>query len=403
LDWGGFLRTAQVLQSRGHQVIWLSEPPIRPLVDAAGLPFQAIPVTGWLWPPPPPPDLTNILPQEAVFLRYRRALDTWLTEELIYQGVDSILALAESTGKPDVILTDPFLVAAALAAEKLNVKLGVVGWPAGQPLDENQMFAVQQDLSRISKERIKRLTDHYGLEGVNFSGGAAPAVQSPDLHLSFFSREWHQADPDFLPQTRFMGGIAQPYSGDPSAWLADIPAKMRCALITLGSTFTGDLGFFGWAAQAAARLRLTPIVVIGTTPLPPEQKEQLKASLPPGTRLLAWIKYDEVFPRLSVIIHHGGMATTHSAILAGIPQVVVPHAADQRGQARRAAQAKVGLNLTAHDVKTGQLLPAIRAVVTDPNVSANVAGLKEAFAKLGGVSQAATEVEKILLGLPALG
>ena len=163
---------------------------------------------------------------------------------------------------------------------------------------------------------------------------------------------------------------------------------MPLALVTLGTVFTGDLGFFSGAAQAMARLDIIPIVVLGHA-FSPEEKARLKAALPGGTRLLNWVDYDHVFPRLKVIVHHGGMGTTHRAVVHGLPQVVVPHAADQRGQARRVAQAKVGLNLTAWEVRNGQLLPAIRAVTGDPAVADTARRLAERFAALGGVQKAA--------------
>jgi len=396
LDWGGFLPTARALIDRGHRVTWLSEPSIAGAVEAGGVPFQPIAHSGWLWPPPPVPDLTTLKPMDAMFLRYRRALDTWLSEDLVAQAVEAIVAQAdhtESDGKPDnrpdVIVSDSFLTAAAIAAEKLNVPFAVAGWPAGQPLDESRLYAIQTDLGRISIERLGRLFDRFGVRGVNFSGGIAASVQSPLLHLSYFSRGWYQAEADFLPQTQFVGGHTIAPKGDPPGWLAAIPPEAPLALITLGSTFTGDLGFFSWAAQAAARLGLIPIVVIGNNPFTPEQKAMLKAALPAGTRLLNWIDYAQVFPRLCVIIHHGGMATTHRALLHALPQIVVPHAADQRGQAERVAQAKVGLNLTAFDVQRGQLLPAIRAVIADPKVHAAAIAMQAELAALGGVDRAA--------------
>ncbi|HVH87730.1 MAG TPA: nucleotide disphospho-sugar-binding domain-containing protein, partial [Terriglobales bacterium] len=36
-----------------------------------------------------------------------------------------------------------------------------------------------------------------------------------------------------------------------------------------------------------------------------------------------------LFPRTSLVIHHGGSGTTHSAARAGVPSVVLPFAADQ--------------------------------------------------------------------------
>jgi UDP:flavonoid glycosyltransferase YjiC (YdhE family) len=222
-------------------------------------------------------------------------------------------------------------------------------------------------------------------------------VQSPHLHISYFNRAWYQADPEPLPQTQFVGGTVDAPQTPVPDWLAELPADAPLALITLGSVFTGDLGFFSWAAQAAARLGMIPIVVLGRNPIAPERKAELKAALPRGTRLLSWIDYDHVFPRLRVIVHHGGMGTTHRAAVQGIPQVVVPHAADQRAQARRVAQAKVGLNLSAHDVRNGMLLPAIRAVTTDPKVRANAQQLAADLASLGGKARAA----QLLLDLAA--
>jgi MGT family glycosyltransferase len=397
LDWGGMLKTAQVLRDAGHDVLWVSQPSIAALLDAAGVRFALVESTGWLWPPPPMPDPKTLKPSEAVFLRYRRALDTWLSEDLIPRAVENLVELAKQRGKPDIIVADPFLTAAAFAAEALDVPLVVAGWPAGQPLDEDNLLAVQSELGRISRERVENLKRGLGLHGTNFSTGATPAVQSPHLHISYFSRTWYQSDPEFLPQTRFVGGMPSILHLTVPEWLAAIPFDTPLALITLGSTFTGDLGFFSWAARASAQLGMTSVVVLGRNPIPQDKKAELKAALPPGTRLLTWIDYDHVFPRLKVIVHHGGMGTTHRAIVQAIPQVIVPHAADQRGQARRAAQAKVGLNLTAHDVKTGQLMPAIRAVTTDEKVLSAAKQLADEFASLGGAPHAA----ELLLQLAA--
>lgn len=395
LDWGGFLKTAQALQQKGHNVIWVSQPTIANHIHERGLQFEVIDETGWLWPPPPLPDVNSVPPQEAVFIRYRRALDTWLSEDLIPAAVQCLLDLADRIGPPDVIVTDPFISASAIAAEKLGVKMAVCGWPATQDLDESRLFAVQKELAQDSRERIKRLCSQFGVHGENFATGPTPSVQSQHLHVSYFNKRWYQNEPPFLPQTVFVGGSPTPAIGDQPQWQKDLPPQ-PAVLITLGSVFTGDLGFFAWSAQATARLGWIPIVVIGRQPMAREQKDELKRALPPNTRLLNWVNYDHLMPRLHVIVHHGGMGTTHAAIVHGIPQVVVPHAADQRGQAKRVSYAKVGLNLSAHDVKNGQLLPGIRAVGTDEQVRSTARQLADNFASLGGPMRAANHIEALL-------
>jgi MGT family glycosyltransferase len=394
LDWGGLLKTAQALQARGHDVQWASAPPIHEMVERAGVPFAAVDRTGWRWPPSPLPGPGSFVSEHMVTLRYRRALDTWLDEDLVAQGVEALRDLAGQIGPPDVIVTDPFLSAAALAAELIGVPLVVGGWASGPPMDEDQMLAVQRELGHEAIERIERLCARFGITGVNFSRGPAPSVESPHLHISYFSAFWHQGD-TVLPQTRFVGGIATPPRGDPPAWLTDIPPDQPLGLVTLGSTFTGDIDFFAYGAQAVAAAGMIPIVVIGHNPISPEQKARLKAFLPGGTRLLNWVDYDHVFPRLKVIVHHGGMGTTHAAIVHAVPQVIAPRAADQRGQARRAAQAKVGLELSTLDVRRGQLIPAVRAITTTDWVLDSVNHLAAEFAALGGPVRAAELLEEL--------
>ncbi|HEX2909080.1 MAG TPA: glycosyltransferase, partial [Phototrophicaceae bacterium] len=335
--------------------------------------------------------------QEAVMLRYRRALDTWLSEDLIGEAVDALLELARDIGQPDAIVTDPFISAAALVTEALNVPLIVCGWPALRELNEEHLFPVQKTLGQESQERITRLCQRFGLAGVNFASGPTPSVLSPHLHISYFSAAWHQADEALLlPQTLFVGGAPTPSADVPPSWLTDIPAEAPLTLVTLGSVFTGDLGFFAWAAQAAARAGTVPIVVIGRNPIEPEEKARLKAALPPGTRLLNWVPFDHVLPRTRLVIHHGGMGTTHAAVIHGIPQIAVPHAADQRGNARRIAQAKVGLNLTAQDIRHNALLEGAQALFNDAHVQQTARELAAEFAALGGAERAAAAIAAVV-------
>ena len=111
-----------------------------------------------------------------------------------------------------------------------------------------------------------------------------------------------------------------------------------------------------------------------------------------------YVPFDAVLPRAKIMIHHGGMGSTHRAVVHGVPQIVVPHAADQRGQARRASQALVGLNLTAHDVRHGKLLEGTRALLTDARVQQNARDLAAEMASLGGAEAAAAAVEAVLMG-----
>jgi MGT family glycosyltransferase len=174
--------------------------------------------------------------------------------------------------------------------------------------------------------------------------------------------------------------------------LQAIPQDVPLGVVTLGSVFTGDLGFFSWGAQALAREGVIPIIAMGWNPVAPEKKQELINALPKGARLLNWIPFEHVLPRARLMVHHGGMGTTHHAIVHGVVQIVVPHAADQRVQARRVAQAKIGLNLSAHDVRQGMLGEGTRALLNDETVQNSATRMMQQMATLGGVERAAEAI-----------
>jgi hypothetical protein len=261
LDWGGMLKTAQALRDSGHGVLWVSQPAIGPALADAGVDFAPIPETGWLWPPPPLPDPASLKPAEAMLLRYRRALDTWLSEDLIPPAVEALLTLARERGKPDALVTDPFLTAAAFAAEALDVPLAVAGWPAGLPLDEDQLLPVQAELGRASRERGERLKTRLGLRGVNFSA-RRDALRTESLAARQLLQPGVVPErTGFLPQTQFVGGNQKrrrrpnrpgwPKPRPGAARIGDVgqPVHRRPGILQLGGP-----GRF-------ARLGMIPIVV----------------------------------------------------------------------------------------------------------------------------------------------
>jgi UDP:flavonoid glycosyltransferase YjiC (YdhE family) len=52
-------------------------------------------------------------------------------------------------------------------------------------------------------------------------------------------------------------------------------------------------------------------------------------ALPEGVMAIDACSHAQLFPHCAAIVHHGGAGTTTAAARAGIPQIVVPHVADQ--------------------------------------------------------------------------
>jgi vancomycin aglycone glucosyltransferase len=76
------------------------------------------------------------------------------------------------------------------------------------------------------------------------------------------------------------------------------------------------------------------------------------------------VNHQALFGRVAAVLHHGGAGTTTTATLAGAPQVVVPHRADQPYWAGRVADLGIG---TAQDGPTPtaeSLSAALRTTLT---------------------------------------
>ena len=58
-------------------------------------------------------------------------------------------------------------------------------------------------------------------------------------------------------------------------------------------------------------------------------------SIPAGWRVVGQTPHALLFPRVAVVVHHGGSGTTAQALRAGVPQVVLPLILDQFHQAQR--------------------------------------------------------------------
>lgn len=52
-------------------------------------------------------------------------------------------------------------------------------------------------------------------------------------------------------------------------------------------------------------------------------------SLPEWAFVVADVPFDYLFPKVAVVIHHGGAGTTHAALAHQTPQAIIPHIADQ--------------------------------------------------------------------------
>ncbi len=107
------------------------------------------------------------------------------------------------------------------------------------------------------------------------------------------------------------------------------------------------------------------------------------------------IPHAEIFPRCSVIVHHGGAGTTHASLLAGKPSIVVEHAYDQSYWGQQLQRIGVaGELLDKRSVTPQKLASAIRTISESSEMRDKAMELKEIIENENGLSKAVEIIEE---------
>jgi UDP:flavonoid glycosyltransferase YjiC (YdhE family) len=100
-----------------------------------------------------------------------------------------------------------------------------------------------------------------------------------------------------------------------------------------------------------------------------------------------------LLPRCQAVIHHGGAGTTAAGLRAGIPALVVPHAADQPFWGRRVAAIGAGLRPLPLDQLNPDAVAAALAQMDGAGMRARAAELGRLIRGEDGVSTAVRLIE----------
>ena len=100
-------------------------------------------------------------------------------------------------------------------------------------------------------------------------------------------------------------------------------------------------------------------------------------TLPDGWRVVRDAPHALLFPRMAVVVHHGGSGTTAQAMRAGVAQVVLPLILDQFHHAQKLYQAGLApYPIPMEKITAPQLTSAIKAALALPPESINEAAAR---------------------------
>ncbi|MDL4815422.1 nucleotide disphospho-sugar-binding domain-containing protein [Actinomadura opuntiae] len=340
----GMVPLAWALRAAGHEVRVAAQPLIAGAVTASGLPF--VPVgTGY--------------GREQQMEEYRR---NTRREDLKHAGtLDKFVALDPAEKKRinnEVVLPTHHRLAEAMAEELVPFARD---WEPDLVVSDPLVIAGTLAAETVGAPLVRILWGPDLLMKMGFPGLGLAPEDWPDYLVALFEqyKAEMRADPaeftlDPCPESMQSPGIAGrvafryiPYNGGPSTvpeWLrrpADRP-RVCVSWSTVSAAQAGqEAEEFAVPAiiDALAGLDVEPVVTVGAA------DRDLLGPVPEGVRVVSEMPLNLLLPSCDLIIHHGGGGTMLTAAYHGVPQITVPKIFDQAFCARQLAGTGAGVSL----------------------------------------------------------
>lgn len=329
---------AWAFRAAGHEVRVASGPALADAIAAAGLPavitgsdFQFVPLfreqaealyeLDW-----------SALSAAEVEERTTRMLDIFA--RISDAMLDDLVAFARSW-RPDIVVYEPTMVAAPIAATLLGVPKVRHLWGPD----------ITYSADVLQGKVLGSMLSRYGLTDLETLGDLTIDPGPLAMQVSgAFTRQ----------PMRYV-----PYNGPGvmPRWLVDPPTRPRvCVTWGTSMVYLGGAKVFLLPHAVAALSELDVEVVAAIT----ADQRELLGDLPDGVRVVESVPLHMLLPSCAAVVQHGGSGTTLTATASGVPQLIVGQSPDQVILASQVASAGSGLMLIPKGAGIEELKVKIR-------------------------------------------
>jgi UDP:flavonoid glycosyltransferase YjiC (YdhE family) len=243
--------------------------------------------------------------------------------------------------EPDLLVYDETDVGAAAAAHSVGVP--AVAHSLGRQVPDPIRRAVLERLAEVARCHCL---------GALFEAGAYLDICPPRLQDSSAS------DPGERIPLRPVAPIG-PTDVVPR-WIAGVRSR-PLVYLTLGTYVSGQVGSLRAAAAGVGTLEVDALVTVG-----PDGDPSDLGPLPGSVRVERFVPQGVLLPHLDLVVHHGGSGTLLGALAHALPQLLLPHGADQFMNARALLDSGAGLQLLPEEITPESVADAVRTLLGEP-------------------------------------
>jgi len=394
-----FIAIAQALLARGHAVRLIASPYFEERVRTAGVDFVALGSTA---------DYERVLQRPDLWHPRRGA--RLVIDELLDRLPEAYATVAAVAVPGDILVGSSLSWAVRLLQERHGYAtatvhlsptllmsatdpavipgLGALAWMPAWSRRAVHRIAERVFLDRWIAPRLDRFRAGLGLPPVRRVWSRW--MHSPELVVEAWPAWFAPLQTDWPPRS-VLGGFAlfdEAADDLDPALSAFIDAGEPPIAVTPGSAMAHGEAFLARALETAHALARRVVVV---TPF----VDQLPSRLPAWAHHISYAPYRALLPRVSLMIHHGGIGTSARCLAAGIPQLVVPFAHDQFDNGLRLQRLGVARTLRVADSRA-RWIAAVRQLSASPAANAAV---REYAARLAREDAGATTIARQLESL----
>ncbi len=278
---------------------------------------------------------------------------------------------------PDVVVHEPSEVAGAIVAAQLGVPSVTHGWGPRVPHEAYGEFPAA----------VEALGAEHGVAGIAAAITSAPYVDPcpPSLHFTL-DDGWADVHPMRHEDPPPAPGDALP------ALLRERPAA-DAVYVTLGTVVNDRPDVFAAVLAGLRDVREPIVVTVG-----PGVDPAVLGAQPPHVHVARFIPQALLLPRCRAVIAHAGAGTMLGALAHGVPQLLLPHGADQHLNAAACAHAGAAEVLAPEAITADAVREAFRRLgdahaAAARRLAGEIAAMPPAREALGGLLAA--------IGIPA--
>ena len=159
-------------------------------------------------------------------------------------------------------------------------------------------------------------------------------------------------------------------------------------VFTPGSANMHGRKFFEAAVQACGQLNRRAVLL---TDFP----EQVPTNLPDTVAHFRYVPLDLLLVHASAFVHHGGIGSSSQAMLAGIPQLLMPLAHDQFDNAERIQKLGIGDTIPMRRFTGPRLARVLQRLLESNDVAASCREVASRMTERDGLRRSADAFERL--------